>query len=104
MLTETEAVANATALALRGADGWGKTEASKASAALGDMLAKGKIDAPTFANAVMRCTGNHSQRRQQLISWGLVASKETDSAEKRAILDAMKKLDEASDKALADVK
>lgn len=104
MLTELEAVAQATALALRGADGWGKTEAAKASAALGELLAKGKIDSATFANAVMRCTGNHSQRRQQLISWGLVASKETDSAEKRAILEAMEKIDKAADKALEDVK
>jgi len=105
MMTELEAVAQATAFALgENPSEWGKAEASKASAFLQGKLAKGDLDAETFAKALIRVTGNHSQRRQLLISWGILPVNEKDSAEKREIVKAFDTLDKARKAALDDVK
>lgn len=103
MMTELEAVAMATAFALRNAEGWKQEQADKASKYLQDKFAKKEVDALTFANAVSRCTANVSQRRQSLEKMGFISTKETDSAEKRAIAEAMTKMDKAEDQALASL-
>lgn len=97
MMTELEAVAMATAYALRNAEGWKQEQADKASKYLQDKFAKGEIDAETFAKAIARCTANVSQRRQALERMGFIVTKETDSAEKREIESAMKRLDALAD-------
>lgn len=100
MMTELEAVAEATAIALKGGDGWAKAEANKAVEHVKKLHKAGQIDTDVFANAIERVSGNHSARRQRLASWGLITTPESDSAEKRAILEAMKKLDAVEDAAL----
>lgn len=100
MMTELEAVAEATAIALKSAEGWTKSEATKAAEHLKKLLKGGSIDADVFGNAIERVSGNHSARRQRLASWGLITTPESDSAEKRAILEAMKKIDAAEEAAL----
>jgi len=103
MMTELEAVAMATAFALRNAEGWKQEQADKASKYLQDKFAKKEIDALTFANAVSRCTANVSQRRQSLEKMGFITTKETSSAEKTHIQAAMEKLNVAEDQALASL-
>jgi hypothetical protein len=92
MMTELEAVAEATAIALNGAEGWAKAEATKAVEHIKKLHKAGQIDSDVFANAIERVSGNHSARRQRLASWGLVATPEADSAEKRAIQAAIERL------------
>ena len=97
---EAKAICIATVLAGE-PETWGKTQADAACAVAKRMLAKGEIDADTFAEVVGNVAGNHSAKRQQLQSWGLIASKEGDSAEKRAILAELKAINAAQDAELS---
>ena len=100
MITETDAVALCTAFALRGASGWAKAEADKATAYAKQLFAKGEVNADTFGNVIARVAGNVSARRQKLEKMGFVQASEIDNAEKHAIQAAMEKLDAAADAAL----
>lgn len=73
MKTSMEAKAFAIALVLSEEPStWGKAEADKASAILQKQLAKGEIDAQTFAQCVGECCGNHSAMRQVLEKHGML--------------------------------
>lgn len=103
-MTELEAKAHCIATVLNGEpETWGKAQADAAVSVAKGLLEKGRIDAGTFAGVVSNVAGNHSAKRQQLQSWGLIASKEGDSAEKRAILAAMEKLNAAEDAAMEEI-
>ena len=82
-------------------DSYGKAQADQAVAMATKMLASGEIDAATFGEVVPRVAGNHSAIRQKLVSYGLLAGKEADSAEKRAILAEMKRINDERDAELA---
>jgi hypothetical protein len=90
-MTETEAVAKATALVLADDNGkWAKNEADTAVKHVSDWFKNGDIDAATFAGAVARLSGNHSARRQALERMGFIRTSESDSTEKRMIATALK--------------
>lgn len=103
LMTELDAVAECTAVALKGAEGWAKAEADKATDHAEKLFKAGRMDMNTFTRVVKRVSGNHSARKQQLASWGILQTPERDSAEKRAILAAMERIDKAEDALLKDI-
>jgi hypothetical protein len=103
MMTTLEAKAHCIAVVLNTEpESWGKAQADAAASEAKRLLAAKLVDVDTFTEAVQRVSGNHSQMRQKLVSYGLLAGKESDSAEKRQILAAMKELNAKADAALAE--
>lgn len=93
MLTSLEARAKCIALVLNTEpESWGKAQADAAVNHAKKLLESKQIDMNVFTEVVPMLGGNHSAMRQKLVSYGLIATKEADSAEKRAILAEMEKL------------
>jgi hypothetical protein len=102
-MTSLEARAHCIAVVLNTEpESWGKAQADAAASEAKKLLAAKAIDVDTFTEIVPVVSGNHSAMRQKLVSYGLLASKEADSAEKRQILATMEKLSKAADEALAE--
>ena len=103
-MTSLEARAHCIAKVLNSEpDSWGKAQAESAAVEAKKLLESGQIDTATFADVALAVSGNHSAMRQKLVSYGLLATKETDSAEKRQIAAAMKSLADAEEQSLAEM-
>lgn len=71
VMTETDALGESIAFAIRGASSYGKDEATKAVTYATKLFQAGKVDAATFAGVVSRL-GNHSATRQHLEKHALI--------------------------------